>query len=305
MAKRHGMELLQRGFASGKAICVGLDTDALRIPQHNFPLPIAGDELPEESHRVLGFNGSIVDATHDLVVAYKPNSAFYEGGRTMPDLELTIRYIHEVAPMVPVILDAKRGDIDHTNMGYVVSAFDHLRADAITVHPYLGRQALSPFLDRADKAVFVLCRTSNEEGGEFQDGEWVIRDPEEQEFMSSLGLGTHYDRVDGAALHTIPLYLHVAYRVARHWNKNGNCGLVVGATYPEELGQVRRIAPDLPFLIPGIGAQGGDVEATVRNGRDAHGQGMIINSSRGIIYAEVPRTETLCLDGLVRKFATA
>ncbi len=305
MTSRHFMDLLRARFAESKALCVGLDTDVAKIPSHNFPLPIESEALDEPHHRALGFNGAIIDATCDLVAAYKPNSAFYEGDRTMLDLELTIRYLHEAAPEVPVILDAKRGDIDNTNLGYVRSAFDHLRADAITVHPYLGRRALRPFLDRADKGIIVLCRTSNEEGGEFQDRLVVLDDPEEVEFFRQFDWVTRHELLRDGVLYMIPLYLHVAYRVSRHWNRLDNCALVVGATYPEELRLVRQVAPEIPLLIPGIGAQGGDVEATVRNGRDARGQGMVINSSRGIIYAEDPRAEALRLDRLIYQFATA
>lgn len=297
MTTRHFGELLNARFAEGKAVCVGLDTSLAKIPQHNYPLPIGGEELAEESHWVLGFNGAIIDATHHLVAAYKPNSAFYEGDRTMLDLGLTIRDIHEVAPEVPVILDAKRGDIDSTNVGYVQSAFEHLGADAITVHPYLGRRALKPFLERPDKGVNVLCRTSNEEGGEFQDRLVVLDDPEEVEFFKQFDWVTRHELLRDGMVYLLPLYLHVAYRVSRHWNENDNCALVVGATYPEELRLVRLVAPDIPLLIPGIGAQGGDLEATVRYG----GERILVNSSRGIIYAADPQAETASLDARIRQ----
>lgn len=302
---RHFMELLTARFAAGYTVCIGLDTDMAKIPNHNYPLPVAGEVLDEGHHRTLGFNGAIIDATRGLVAAYKPNSAFYEGDRTMMDLELTIQYIHEVAPEVPVIIDAKRGDIDNTNLGYVRSAFDHLDADAITVHPYLGRRALRPFLDQADKGIIVLCRTSNEEGGEFQDRLVTLDHSEEIEFFRQFDWVTRHELLHGGMIYLIPFYLLVAYRVSRYWNQLGNCGLVVGATYPEELRLVRLVAPDIPLLIPGIGAQGGDLEATVRNGCDTKGQGMIINSSRGIIYAEDPRAATLELDGRIRQLRNA
>ncbi len=301
MTNRHFTELLEARFAEGKAVCVGLDTDAARIPTHTFPLPVEGEALDEPHHRTLGFNGAIIDATRDLVVAYKPNSAFYEGDRTMLDLELTIRYVHEAAPEVPVILDAKRGDIDSTNLGYVRSAFDYLRADAITVHPYFGRRALKSFLERADKGVFILCRTSNEEGGEFQDRLVVLDDPEEIEFFRQFDWVTRHELLRDGVFYVIPFYLHVAYRVSRHWNENDNCALVVGATYPEELRLVRLVAPDIPLLITGIGAQGGNLEATVRYG----GQRILVNSSRGIIYAPDPRTETTGLDTRIRQLRNA
>jgi orotidine-5'-phosphate decarboxylase len=280
MATRHFMDLYRSRASEGKAVCVGLDLDRSKFPAR-YQKRDLDDELLVE------FAAGIIESTADIVLAYKPNIAFYEayGAAGMTALARIIRYIREAAPGVPVILDAKRADIDSTNLGYVRSAFDHLGADAITVHPYLGAEALTPFLGRADKGIIVLCRTSNQGAGEFQDlsvqSIWAPSGP------------------------LIPLYQHVAMQVAGKWNKNGNCALVVGATYPAELRDVRRIVGDLPLLIPGIGAQGGDVEATVRNGRDSNGQGMIINSSRGIIYAEDPRAEALRLDGLVRQFATA
>ena len=203
----------------------------------------------------------IIDATANLVCAYKPNSAFYEryGEAGIRALSRTISYSQKNFPHIPIILDAKRADIGSTNTGYVLSAFDQLGVDAITVHPYLGKEALAPFLERKDKGIIVLAKTSNLGSGEFQD----LLVGEDQE----------------------PLYQVVARNVAQNWNSNGNCGLVVGATYPAELRRVREIVGDIPLLIPGIGAQGGDVAATVAAGRDSRGWGMIINSSRGIIYA--------------------
>ena len=192
-----------------------------------------------------------------------------------------IGHIGAVAPEVPVIYDAKRGDIGSTNQGYAVHAFDELRADAITVHPYLGREALDPFLERLDKGTIVLVRTSNPGGGEFQD----------------LLVGDE------------PLYRVVARRVAETWNQQGNCAVVVGATYPEELAEVRRIVGTMPILIPGIGAQGGDVRRTVEAGRDARRRGMIVNSSRGVIYAsngddfaEAARQEVLRLNREIESY---
>ncbi|MDE2258290.1 MAG: orotidine-5'-phosphate decarboxylase, partial [Xanthomonadaceae bacterium] len=163
---------------------------------------------------------------------------------------------------VPVILDAKRGDIGSTAQHYAAEAFERYGADAVTVNPYLGRDSVQPFLDRADKGVIVLCRTSNPSARDLQD--LIVPD----------GIGGNR-----------PLYQHVAQRVARDWNANGNCALVVGATYPEELREVRALVGDMPILVPGVGAQGGDVEAVVRNGRNTQGAGLIISSSRAILYA--------------------
>lgn len=279
MTTRHFMDLYRARAALGKAVCVGLD-----LKFELFPEFLRHRKAPVDV-RLYDFAEGIIDKTHDIALAFKPNIAFYKayGQAGLSALARIIAFIHEVAPDVPVILDVKEGDIDSTNLGYVHSAFELFGADAVTVHPYLGAEALQPFLAREEKGIIVLCRTSNKGGGEFQD--LMVRAPGEETYA--------------------PLYQYVARRVAKHWNQHGNCALVVGATYPEELGQVRQIAPDIPLLIPGIGAQGGDVEATVRNGRDANGQGMIINSSRGIIYAEDPRAEALRLDGLIRQFATA
>lgn len=215
------------------------------------------------------FNKSIIDQTADLVCAYKPNSAFYEaeGVEGRKALEETINYIQKNYSNIPIILDAKRADIGNTNNGYVKDVFDNLGVDAVTVHPYLGKEAVQPFLDRSDKGVIVLVRTSNEGAGEFQD---LV--------------------VDGK-----PLYQVVAEKIAKDWNKNGNVAVVVGATYPSELKKVREIIGDMPILIPGVGAQGGDVLETVKNGVNSKNQGIIISSSRGIIFAENPREATLKL----------
>lgn len=230
-------------------ICVGLDSDINKLPEM----------VKVYHHPQFVFNKAIIEATYDLVCAYKLNSAFYEalGTPGIKELKETCDFIHKAHPEMPIILDAKRADIGSTNEGYVTFAFDWLGADAITLHPYLGREALKPFLERKDKGCIILCRTSNPGAGEFQD---LI--------------------VDGE-----PLYQKVAKKVVSEWNANGNCMLVVGATYPEELEKVRKIAGDMTFLVPGIGAQGGDVEKTVRAGKNSVGAGMIINSSCGIIFA--------------------
>jgi len=235
--------------ANNSLLCVGLDSNWEKLP----------DVVRSHKYPQFVFNKAIIDATHDLVCAYKPNSAFYEylGSEGVRQLKLTCDYLHEKYPDIPIILDAKRADIGNTNLGYVSYAFDYLRVDAITLHPYLGSVALQPFLDRKDKGCIILCRTSNKGAGEFQDLE-----------------------VDGQ-----PLYLRVATQVVNEWNENDNCLLVVGATYPEELAKVREIAGDMTLLVPGVGAQGGDVEKTVRAGLNSKGAGMIINSSRGIIFA--------------------
>jgi orotidine-5'-phosphate decarboxylase len=248
------LEKLTARWQQGHFVCVGLDVD-----YEQLPAIVKGQRTIEEA--IFIFNRVIIDATANLVCAYKPNSAFYEayGEGGIRALSRTISYSQENFPHIPVILDAKRADIGSTNTGYVLSAFDQLGVDAITVHPYLGREALAPFLERKDKGIIVLAKTSNFGSGEFQD--LLVGEAQE------------------------PLYEVVARNVAQHWNSNGNCGLVVGATYPAELRRVRELVGDMPLLVPGIGAQGGDVAATVAAGQDSRGWGMIISASRSIIYA--------------------
>jgi len=206
------------------------------------------------------FNKNIIDTTHDLVCAYKPNSAFYEAGgvQGIEALKKTCDYINSLD--IPIILDAKRADIDSTNLGYIKFAFDYLQVDALTLHPYLGKTALKSFLDLKDKFFFILCRTSNPGAAEFQD-------------LKSNGK---------------MLFEIVAENISKNWNINNNCGLVTGATYPQELKKIRDIVGQMPLLIPGIGAQGADVEKTVKA---ALGGDFLINSSRGIIFSQNPREE--------------
>ncbi|TAN58589.1 orotidine-5'-phosphate decarboxylase [Patescibacteria group bacterium] len=276
--------MLEAQWEEGKFVCVGLDSEYEKIPEYIRTTPAFNID-----DSISFFNGEIVVATEDIACAYKPNIAFYEahGVVGLAAMKDTISRIHDLAPKVPVILDAKRADIGNTNKGYIKMAFEYLKVDAITVHPYLGQEALQPFLNMPDKGIIVLCRTSNPGAGEFQD--LMIEDL----------------RLDGRG----PLYQYVAAQVADKWNKNGNCAVVVGATYPEELQKVRDIIGDMPILIPGIGAQGGDVEKTVKAGKDSRGQGMIINSSRGIIFAsngpdfaEAARRETIKLNDLINRY---
>ena len=260
--KRNFRDLLAARWAAGKFVCVGLDSEEEKIPK----CVKAVNTSDGERDRVIEFNATIVEATSDLVCAYKINLAFYValGHEGLIALLRTMMHIRTSTPEVPVILDAKRADIGNTNLGYARQAFDYLEADAITVHPYLGAEALEPFLKQEDKGIFILCRTSNPGADEFQ----------------SLPIMTDWS-LDGQ----LPLYQYVAMKVAKDWNKRGNCGLVVGATCPNELAVVRQIADDLPILIPGIGAQGGDLKAAIKAGKNSCGQGMVINSSRGIIFA--------------------
>lgn len=228
-------------------LCVGLDPEPTRFPA----------QLKDDPDAVFAFCRAIVDATAPYVCTFKPQIAHFAALGEEAALQRLIAHIHATHPGIPVILDSKRSDIGSTARHYTEEAFDRYRADAATVNPYLGRDSIQPFLDHGDKGVIVLCRTSNPGAGEFQDL-----------------------RVDG-----LPLYRHVARRVATDWNANDNCMLVVGATWPEELAQVRADVGDMPFLVPGIGAQGGDVAAVIRAGATADGSGLIISSSRAILYA--------------------
>jgi orotidine-5'-phosphate decarboxylase len=241
--------LARAQLASGGLLCVGLDPDPAKLPRD---LGEAGGGPP-----LLAFNRRIVDATADLAAAYKPQIAFYSALGAEDELLASIRYIRERAPAALVILDAKRNDIGNTAEAYAREAFDRYDADAVTVSPYMGEDSVRPFLARPDRGAVLLCRTSNPGAKDFQD---LL--------------------IDG-----LPLYRRVAERAAGHWNEHRNLMLVVGATYPREMADLRLAHPELPFLVPGIGAQGGDLEATLAAGLDARGAGLLINSSRNIIYA--------------------
>lgn len=295
MSDRNFQQMLENKWGEGKFVCVGLDSEFGKIPKSAYRN--GHEQTVDVANTVVAFNRAIVEATKDLVCAYKPNTAFYEAlsGEGLATLHRTIVDIRIIAPDVPVILDYKRGDIGNTNAGYVKEAFEFLQADAVTIHPYLGQEAMQPFLDYKDKGIFVLCRTSNPGSNEFQ------------------GLDVCGDIVPGDYM---PLYKYVAYRVANYWNKeNYNCGLVVGATYPGELKEVRERAFDMPILVPGIGFQQKDVplekqvEQVVSAGRYGRDLRMIFNSSRGIIFAsngpdfaDAARRETLKLHNLINQY---
>lgn len=252
-------------------LCVGLDIDREKIPKFLFET---------SKNPFFDFNKSIIDATKDLVCAYKLNMAFYEflGKQGFELLENTVSYIPKA---VVVILDGKRNDIGNTARKYAQSLFETLNADAVTVNPYLGEDGVKPFLEYKDKCTFILCRTSNPSAIDFQD----------------------------LKVQKIPLYQQVAEKI-KEWNVYSNCGAVVGATYPDELKIIRDIlGEDIPLLIPGIGKQGGDVEKTVKNGTNNKGEMAIINSSRGIIYtvpdkgfAEKSRDKALSLREKINKY---
>jgi orotidine-5'-phosphate decarboxylase len=243
---------LQSAWASqGSILCVGFDPDPKR-------LPAVFQGKPEG---IFEFCREIADATADTVCCFKPQFAYFASQRAEAQLEKLTRYLKDQYPHVPVILDSKRGDIGSTADHYALEAFERYGADAVTVNPYMGFDTIEPYLKHAGKGVIVLCRTSNPGGSDLQ-------------FLNVTASGE-------------PLYLHVATLAAKQWNASGQISLVVGATFPEEIAQVRAIVGEMPLLIPGIGAQGGDIDATVKAGGipNQPGTGMMINSSRAILYA--------------------
>ena len=228
-------------------LCVGLDPDPAKFPAHLKGRPDA----------IFEFCSAIADATADLVCCFKPQIAYFAAHQAEDQLQALIAHIHARHPGIPVILDAKRGDIGSTAEQYAIEAFERYRADALTVNPYMGKDSVEPYLAYADKGVILLCRTSNPGGSDLQ-------------FLDVGGK---------------KLYEHVAEIIARDWNVTGQCALVVGATFPGEIARVREIVGEMPLLVPGIGAQGGDVEATLHAGKTPSGRGLMINSSRAILYA--------------------
>jgi orotidine-5'-phosphate decarboxylase len=227
-------------------LCVGLDPEIER-----FPPQIAAGPSP-----IFHFNKGVIDATADLACAYKPQFAHYAAYEAEDQLERTIEYVHRTYPDIPVILDGKRGDVGNTAERYAIEAFERYGADAVTVNPYLGGDSLEPFLRHEDRGVFILCRTSNPGARDLQD----------------LEVGSRR------------LFHVVAELAAGRWNARGNCALVVGATYPRELAEVRRIVGEMPLLLPGAGAQGADVAQAVQSGQTPRGLGLLVSSSRGILY---------------------
>lgn len=239
--------LRDRWHRADTLVCVGLDPEPAKFPAHFASDPDA----------VFAFCRDIADATAEFACAFKPQIAHFAAIGAEDALQRLIAHLKSAHPDVPVILDSKRGDIGSTAQHYATEAFERFGADAVTANPYLGRDALQPFLDRADRGVVILCRTSNPGAGELQD---------------LLVAGR-------------PLYQHVAEKAAIEWNANGNVALVVGATWPEQLAEVRAIVGNVPLLVPGVGAQGGDAGAVVRNARTADGTGLMISSSRAVLYA--------------------
>ncbi|MBU3925812.1 orotidine-5'-phosphate decarboxylase [Patescibacteria group bacterium] len=256
----------KRSDAVNSLVCIGLDSDFEKIPEKFKKL-----EFPQ-----FEFNKSIIELTNEYAAAYKPNIAFYEarGSQGLKELKMTMDFLRENYPDIFTVCDSKRGDIGNTNKGYIELILDWLGFDAMTVSPYLGGESLRPFLERLDKGIIVLCKTSNPGSGEFQD--LKIEDK--------------------------PLWQFIAEKVTNEWDKNKNCLLVVGATYPEEMKKIREVTGDMTFLVPGVGAQGGDVEQLVKAGKNSQNKGLIINSSRGIIFSDNPRTETIKLKEKINKY---
>ena len=246
-------------------LCVGLDPSPEKLPTHLRDKPI--------EQAFYEFCVGIIDATAPYVCAFKPQIAYFAAHRAESVLEDIIRHAQDKHPQIPVILDAKRGDIGSTAEQYAIEAFERYQADAVTVNPYMGFDSIQPYLAYTDKGVIILCRTSNPGGSDLQ-----------------------FLKVDSQ-----PLYQIVAHKVANEWNRNGQCALVVGATFPNEIAQVRAIVGDMPLLIPGIGAQGGDLAATMQAGQTANGSGVIINSSRAIIYASAGEDYTQAAQKIARE----
>jgi orotidine-5'-phosphate decarboxylase len=239
--------LAQRWTGADTLLCVGLDPDLTRFPAH----------LRDREDSIYAFCRAIVDATAEFACAFKPQIAYFAAARAEDQLESLIAHCRQAHPEVPVILDAKRGDIGATSEQYAREAFERYDAHAVTLSPYMGFDSIEPYLAYADRGAFLLCRTSNIGGNDLQ--------------MLDVGGERLFERV--------------ARLTESTWNRNGQLGLVVGATYPAELARVRSLAPSLPLLVPGIGAQGGDVQASMQAGRNARGTGMVVNSSRAILYA--------------------
>ncbi|MDO8570616.1 MAG: orotidine-5'-phosphate decarboxylase [Candidatus Daviesbacteria bacterium] len=305
-------EQLQYNWEQGKFVCIGLDADYSKIPAHLVPkLKAQGaTNFNIRTEASYEFLRDIVDATADVVCAYKPNSAFFEDKHnSLFALKSIVSYIHKAYPNIPVIGDVKRADIGNTNKGYAKMAFENYDFDAITTNPYLGGDTFGPFTSYKDKGLVILCKTSNTGSKELQDMPINILEARKEGLLDY----EEYYELDEILKKASPkVYQMVAFLAAKRWNKSGNLALVVGATHPEAFAPIRKLAGNMPFLIPGIGTQGGDLEKTLKYAPDDKGQGMIINSSSGIIFAskgedfaEAARTATLKLHNQIRQFMTA
>ena len=266
------LKLLEAAERNKSWLCVGLDPDISKLPR----------KFGSNAKGLLKFNRAVIEATSDLVCAYKPNVAFYEclGASGWEVLEKTIK---SIPGYIPVIVDAKRGDIGNTAAMYARSVFEHLGADAVTVNPYLGKDSIKPFLDYMDKGIIILCLTSNESASDLQKQLMILENPPEAGLMTPQAKARTF--AEFFASSTTKVYEHVA-ELATRWNEKGNVGVVVGATAPEELREIREIVgEEMPILVPGIGAQGGDLERSIEHGSNSSGELAIINVARGVIYA--------------------
>ncbi|MFD0912481.1 orotidine-5'-phosphate decarboxylase [Methylophilus luteus] len=273
--------------SSDSLLCIGLDPDLERFPQ----------AVASGNDSIFSFNRAIIDATHDLVCAYKPQIAYFSALGAERQLEQTITYIKSTYPHIPVILDAKRGDIGSTAVQYAREAFVRYQVDAVTVNPYMGFDSVQPFLEYQDKGVIILCKTSNSGAAQLQEVELQAQAQEVQAQQSGQ---------KGE-----PVYEYIARLVAEKWNFNHNCLLVMGATWPQQVARVRSIVGDMPFLVPGAGAQGGDIASIVQAGQTAQGNGLIISASRSILYAsakhdfaEAARTQAAALKNAINQHRT-
>lgn len=258
----------QRVDRVNSLLCVGMDSDINRLPNG-----AAQTQYPQRD-----FNYHIIDETVEYAAAYKFNIAFYEarGEQGIAELKASVQFLHDTYPDVLAICDAKRSDIGNTSAAYAQAIFDYLGFDAVTLNPYLGRTALQPFLEYEDKGCIILCRTSNQGSGEFQN----------------------------LLIDNTPMWQIVAQKVSNEWNDNNNCMLVIGANHPQELQQVRDIVGNMTLLIPGIGAQGGDIQAVMQNGLNSKNKGLIISSSRGIIFNANPKIAAQTLRDQINEFRT-
>lgn len=261
------LDKLNKAIAKNNSlICIGLDTDLNKISKHFL----------KRNDPIFAFNKHVIDETHDLVCAYKPNMAFYEayGIDGLNSLKKTVDYLKREYPYIPTICDAKRADIGSSSEKYAKSVFEYFGFDSITINPYMGIDSVQPFLEYRDKGIIILCRTSNPGSRDFQD----------------------------LKIENEKLYKKVAQQIIE-WHKNfKNCLMVIGATFPYEIKEIRNLTDDIFFLVPGIGTQGGDIEKTIRYGLNSKNSGLIINVSRAIIYADKIRPETAKYKNLVNKY---
>jgi orotidine-5'-phosphate decarboxylase len=274
--------------SSDSLLCIGLDPDLERFPK----------ALASGNDSIFSFNRAIIDATHDLVCAYKPQIAYFSALGAERQLEQTITYIKSNYPHIPVILDTKRGDIGSTATQYAREAFVRYQVDAVTVNPYMGFDSVQPFLEYQDKGVIILCKTSNSGAAQLQ--EVLVQEVQAHEVQAQQS-GQKGE----------PVYEYIARLVAEKWNFNQNCLLVMGATWPQQVARVRSIVGDMPFLVPGAGAQGGDIASIVQAGQTAQGNGLIISASRSILYAsakhdfaEAARTQAAALKNAINQHRT-